>query len=131
MWDRFKSAIITGGVMACLAFFGLGYVVGNSGHGSYRSIPMNNSQMEGRGNFRGGDFHQGRGGQNLPDKQDGSDSQDTEGSSEDTTQDKQAPSTTPDQNSQAPSAAPGQDSLNPSANPSQNNSMLFFGASSL
>lgn len=130
MWERFKSAIITGGVMACLVFFGLGYVVGNSGHDSCRSIPMTGVQMEGRGDsrggdFRGGGFRQGNGGKDLPDKEDGSDSQDKEDSSGDTTQDKQAPSAAPDQNTQAPSATPDQGSQTPSGNSSGNNSIVY------
>ena len=56
MWQKYKAAMITGGILCCIIFFGLGYCVGNSGKGYHGGIQPTLSQTTENG--RQGGKHQ-------------------------------------------------------------------------
>ena len=51
MWQKYKSAIITGVVLCCIVFFGLGYCVGNSGKGYHGGVQRSGVQSMENGNL--------------------------------------------------------------------------------
>ncbi len=54
MWQKYKSAIITGVVLCCIIFFGLGYCVGSSGKGYHGGIQPTEFQGAQNGDNRMG-----------------------------------------------------------------------------
>ena len=50
MWQKYKEALITGAVLCCIIFFGLGYCVGNSGKGYHGGIQPTQFQGTQNGN---------------------------------------------------------------------------------
>ena len=91
MWDKYKSAFITGAVLCCIVFFGLGYCVGNSGKGYHGGIQNTGLQSVERGNDGmrpGGRNHWGR-----------PDTTDPQNPTEDGNQNNDGSQTAPDSNS--------------------------------
>ena len=69
MWQKYKSAFITGAVLCCIIFFGLGYCVGSSGKGYHGGIQPTEFQGAKNGNNRvgpGGRHHGYRPDVNTP-----------------------------------------------------------------
>ena len=74
MWQKYKSAIITGVVLCCIVFFGLGYCVGSSGKGYHGGV-----QRTGIQSMENGNPGMRHGGRNQLDKPDNSNPQDSTG----------------------------------------------------
>ena len=85
MWEKYKSAIITGGVLACVMFFAIGYTVGHDSRGGMMSAGMQSPNIQNEEGFRK-DFGGRRGRHGFP-----GDRQDPSGSTEDNQQDSQGP----------------------------------------
>ena len=92
MWEKYKSAFITGAVLCCIIFFGLGYCVGNSGRGYHGGIQNAGYQSMERGNS--GMMPGGRNHLNRPDATNPQNPTENEDQSNDGSQ------TAPDSNSQ-------------------------------
>ncbi len=83
MWEKYKSAIITGGVLACVMFFAIGYTVGHDNRGGMMSAGMQPPNIRSEQGC-GKDFGGPRGGKGFPGNR-----QDQPGSAEDGQQDSQ------------------------------------------
>ena len=129
MWEKYKSAIITGAVLCCIIFFGLGYCVGNTGsgrgRGQFSDAQINQKDNSGQIQGSGGNPMPGRGGNHRQFPQ-GGDGQQTppgtnkdEGSqdstqSQDNTQSQDG--SQPQDNTQSQDGTQPQDNTNPKDN---------------
>lgn len=116
MWEKYKSAIITGGVLACVMFFAIGYTVGHDSKGGMMSAGMQSPNIQNEEGCRK-DFGGRRGRHGFPGNR-----QDPAGSTEDNQQDSQGSTdgqqTPPDVNTVP---TPPQGNQNPSGGASQDN----------
>ena len=121
MWEKYKSAIITGGVLACVMFFAIGYTVGHDSRGGMMSAGMQSPNIQNEEGCRK-DFGGRRGRHGFPGNR-----QDPAGSTEDNQQDSQGSGSGTTEADPGSGSGTTQDKQGTTQSPAADNSIFLDG----